>query len=129
MKKVVKSAFILSLVIAIWSCNSKKVESENTNDSVKSNVEAVKDTVAVEEISKDSTKTVAGKVLEINNGKDGYTAKIETKDKEIYYVTISHSNLKNHEQYKSVKVGEVLNVTGDYWKTEADNQITVRVIN
>jgi hypothetical protein len=117
------------LVIAIWSCNSKKVESENTNDSVKSNVEAVRDTVAVEEISKDSTKTVDGKVLEINNGIDGYTAKIETKDKEIYYVTISISNLKNHEQYKSVKVGEALNVTGDYWKTEADNQITVRVIN
>ena len=33
--------------------------------------------------------TVSGKVVSIENGKDGYTAKINTDKNEVYFATIS----------------------------------------
>jgi hypothetical protein len=74
-------------------------------------------------------KTVEGTVVEINNGKDGYTAKLETAEKEFYFVTISHANLRDVSQYKSVQIGDHLKVTGDLWQMEDANQITVRNID
>ncbi|MDR6845978.1 hypothetical protein [Flavobacterium granuli] len=73
-------------------------------------------------------KTIEGEVLEINQGKDGYTAKLKTNTEEIYFVTISHSNLKNPTQYKATKIGEKLKVSGEFWKMNGENQITVREI-
>ena len=128
MKKITQSAISFSLIMTIWSCNPKKEESKTLKDSVKTQVEISKDTIVTED-SKEISKTVEGKVLEINNGKDGYSAKIETKNKEIYFVTISHSNLKNQDQYKTFEVGEELNVSGDFWQMDAANQITVGSIN
>ena len=115
----------LSGVVALSSCNKKAEVKTETVD----NQEVVAtDSIVEPETPEIETKTVEGKVVEITPGKDGYTAKLETAEKEHYYVTISHSNLTNHEQYKSVKVGETLKVTGDFWKMEDKNQITVRVI-
>lgn len=73
-------------------------------------------------------KTIEGKVLEIYDGKDGYTAKIETAQKKIYFAIISYANLKDSNQFKSVTTGDMLKVTGDFWKIEGQNQITVRTI-
>jgi hypothetical protein len=73
------------------------------------------------------TKTIEGKVTEIQNGKDGYTAKVEVSKKS-YFVTISRINLKNPAQYKSVKVGDALKVSGEFWKLKKDNYITAREI-
>lgn len=74
------------------------------------------------------TKTIEGKVTEIQNGKDGYTAKVEVSKKLSYFVTISRINLKNSGQYKSVKIGDALKVSGDFWKLKKDNYITAREI-
>lgn len=129
MKNVTQNLALLSAVLAFASCNNKTATTTE-DKKVETTTEIAKDSVAPQaETSKEETKTVEGNVLEINNGKDGYTAKLETAEKEIYLVTISHSNLKNHEQYKTVKVGEKLKVTGDFWKTESENHITVREIN
>lgn len=123
MKKNVLKIVALAGVLTLSSC--VKVEKKETEV----NQEATaSDTISKPETPAVATKTVEGKVVEITNGKDGYTAKLETAEKEHYFATISHSNLTNHEQYKSVKVGETLKVTGDFWKMENDNQITVRVI-
>lgn len=125
MKRNLLKTVALSGILALSSCN-KKVE---VKTEIKENQEVVNnDTITEPEAPTVETKTVEGKVVEIIPGKDGYTAKLETAEKENYYVTISHSNLTNHEQYKSVKVGESLKVTGDFWKMEDKNQITVRVI-
>jgi len=125
MKKNILKLAVLSSVIALSSCvKTVKVETET-----KDNQEVVAtDSIVETETPAVETKTVEGRVVEITPGKDGYTAKLETAEKEHYYVTISHSNLTNHEQYKSVNVGETLKVTGDFWKMEDKNQITVRVI-
>ena len=128
--KNIQNLAMLSAVIAFASCESHKQKTV-----IESGIEVTKvrtpteDTIDKTENPPMKIETVEGKVVEINQGKDGYTAKLETKEKTFFFVTISHSNLKNHEQYKSVKVGETLKVTGDSWKLGDDNQITVREIN
>jgi len=126
MKSQIQNLAMLSAVIAFASCNTAKTETKSeipTETTV-----TASDSTAVEETPKAEIKTVEGKVQEIQNGKDGYTAKIETAEKEVYFVTISHSNLKDHTQYRSVKAGETLKVSGDFWKMENENHITVREI-
>lgn len=129
MKHNVQNLALLSAVIAFASCEShKKSTITETGTEVVKVRTPVEDTISIE-TPKEETRTVEGKVTAINNGKDGYTATLETTNKESYAVTISHANLKDHLQYKTVKIGDMLKVTGDYWKLEDVNQITVREIN
>jgi hypothetical protein len=72
--------------------------------------------------------TVKGVVKDINMGKDGYTAKLETPDGQLVAVTISRSNLNNPKQYKTVAVGDIIKVSGESWKLDGQSQITVRQI-
>ena len=126
MKSQIQNLAMLSAVIAFASCNTAKTE---TKAEIPTETTATaSDSTTVVETPKAEIRTVEGKVQEIQNGKDGYTAKIETAEKEVYFVTISHSNLKDHTQYKSVKAGETLKVSGDFWKMENENHITVREI-
>lgn len=127
MKSHIQNLAMMSAVIAFASCNTAKTETK-PEAQIETTVSETDTATAITEAPKSETKSVEGKVQDIQNGKDGYTAKIETSDKEIYFVTISHSNLKDHTQYKSVKVGETLKVSGDFWKTETENHITVREI-
>ena len=78
--------------------------------------------------SKTEKDWISGKVIEINKGKDGYTAKIEANNGETYFATISHANLKDPSQYKSVAVGETISVKGGQWNMENEKHITVREI-
>ena len=72
------------------------------------------------------SELISGSVDEIQQGKDGYTAKITATNGRLYYATISHSNLKNPRQYKTVKVGDTIQVKGDTWKMENEIHIIVR---
>jgi hypothetical protein len=130
MKHHIQNLAMLSAVIAFASCESNKKTTITESGTEITKVRTPgKDTINTEESPRAETKTVEGRVTEINQGKDGYTATIETSDKQLYAVTISHSNLKDHTQYKMVKVGDNLKVTGDYWKLQDKHQITVRIIN
>jgi hypothetical protein len=130
MKYNIQNLALLSAVIAFASCESNKKSTINeTGDEVVKVRTPTQDTVNKDEKPAADIRSVEGKVIDTNHGKDGYTAKIETSGKEIYAVTISHSNLKDPKQYKEVKAGETLKVTGDFWKMGEENQITVRVIN
>ena len=114
----------VSGIMALTSCNKKVNETTTIKDSIEvTTTEAVKtETPAVE------IKTVEGIVKSTNHGKDGFTAELETEDG-VYFVTISHSNLTDHAQYREVKEGDKLKVTGDSWMMDDKNQITVRVID
>lgn len=79
------------------------------------------------QVSPVETKTVEGIVESVQMGKDGYTAKLDSSG-EVYYVTISRSNLEEPEQYMSVKMGDTLRISGDLWLIEDRPQITVRQI-
>lgn len=105
---------ILSLALLL-SCGQKKQE-------------ALPVEIENETENQMSLKTISGEVKEIKHGKDGYTAKIITATNDVYFVTISHSNLIIPTQYKSVEVGDQLNISGDFWTMEGDKQITVREI-
>lgn len=107
-----KKLLLIPMLVVLVSCGESKSTTSATNETEKVM----------------STKTVEGKVTEIQNGKDGYTAKVQVSKKQVYFVTISRSNLKNPAQYKSVAVGDALKVSGDSWKLKNDNYITVREI-
>lgn len=124
MRNIFLKATLVLSVLSLLSCTKKnKVETPI--------METAKTETTSGEIQKEEVvlKSIQGKVIEIKNGKDGYTAKIETADKKFYFVTISHANLTDANQYKSVKEGDDLKVTGDFWKMENENQITVRSID
>jgi hypothetical protein len=72
--------------------------------------------------------TVKGIVKDINKGKDGYTARIETSAGQVVAATISRSNLKDPKQYRDLAIGDVVTVTGNTWKLDGVNQMTVRVM-
>ena len=83
------------------------------------------------ESSKEESKGyIKGKVESIQNGKDGYTAKIKTIEDDIYFVTISVPNLgrENAHQFRSVSIGETIEVKGEMWMMEDEKHITVRAI-
>ncbi|MHC0446865.1 hypothetical protein ACWA1F_15750 [Flavobacterium sp. 3-218] len=76
----------------------------------------------------DANNPVTGKVESIEGGKDGYTAKITTDSKEVYFATISIVNVGGPQNYKQVKIGDVISVKGEKWKTEDENHIKVTQI-
>lgn len=75
----------------------------------------------------EENQTVTGKVTAITNGKDGYTAVLQTADKKTYNATISRINLqKSGSEYKRYEEGETITVTGSTWvDTEGITYITV----
>jgi hypothetical protein len=76
----------------------------------------------------DTNGAVSGKVESIESGKDGYTAKITTDKKEVYFAVISIVNVGGPQNYKQLKIGDVVSVKGEKWKTEDENHIKVTEI-
>lgn len=76
----------------------------------------------------DANVPVSGRVESIEGGKDGYTAKITTDAKEVYFATISIVNVGGPQNYKQLKIGDVVSVKGERWKTEDENHIRVTEI-
>lgn len=72
--------------------------------------------------------TVSGKVISVEFGKDGYTAKINTDKNEVYFALISIVNVGGPQNYKQLKEGEEVTVKGEIWKTETENHIKVKEI-
>lgn len=127
--KNIQNLAMLTAVIAFASCQSNKRSTitETGNEVVKVRT-PTDDTINKTKIPEAKDLSAEGIVTDINQGKDGYTAKIETADNRIYYVTVSHSNLNDPAQYRSVKIGDKLSVSGEYWKLEGNEQITVHEI-
>lgn len=72
--------------------------------------------------------TISGKVVGVESGKDGYTAKISTDKNEIYFAVISIVNVGGPQNYKQLKEGEEVSLKGEIWKTETENHIKVKEI-
>lgn len=110
-----KSAAAFFALLLLINCGTKKIDApiKPTENQVEQKI---------------IKKTVSGVVTDINFGKDGYTAKLKNNKNEVYFITVSRINLNTPEQYKTVAVGEAMNVSGDYWTMEEQHQITVREI-
>lgn len=114
MKKII----ILPLLVFWAACAPEKKETQIQETAP----------VALPTSNRTETKTVSGKIIEIQTGKDGYTAKLMTSGQEIYWITISHANLENQQQYRSAAVGDQLEVSGELWQMNNENHITARHI-
>ncbi|MBF4517416.1 hypothetical protein IRZ71_13715 [Flavobacterium sp. ANB] len=77
---------------------------------------------------KDNNNAVTGKVDSIESGKDGYTAKVTTDAKEVYFATVSIVNVGGPENYKQLKIGDVVSLKGEIWKTDDEKHIKVTQI-
>lgn len=133
---------VASIAALAFACTEKK-ETENVEetpavqevvdatatdvDSVKPDAEEVADKSA--QLAEGTDVTVKGEITEINNGKDGYTAKIKMADGTVYFATISIPNLKDPKQYKKFNVGDVIKVKGKTYKIEEDTLIKVEELN
>ncbi len=63
---------------------------------------------------------VNGKIIHIENGKDGYMATLLTNDNKEYTATVSIANLnKRGQNYKKYDVGETITVEGPFWKDDS----------
>lgn len=71
---------------------------------------------------------ITGKVESIENGKDGYTAKINTDKNEVYFATVSIVNVGGPQNYKRFKEGDEVSVQGEIWKTDTEKHIKVTKI-
>ncbi len=120
MKISIQQMIVLSATLAFSSCG--QMDKMKKNDTTTDTIASVSPEIVV------VPRTIEGVVSNIQQGKDGYTAELKTKESEVYFVTISHSNLTDHASYKTVKIGENLKVTGDFWMMEKENHITVRQI-
>jgi hypothetical protein len=101
MKNLKKISFLLVLMTFVISCKTMKDNNVNT---------------------------VTGKVDLIEAGKDGYTAKISTATKEVYFATISIVNVGGPQNYKQLKIGDNVSVKGEIWKTDDEKHIKVTEI-
>ncbi|TDO84274.1 hypothetical protein EV143_101722 [Flavobacterium chryseum] len=77
---------------------------------------------------KDNNNSVTGKVDSIESGKDGYTAKVTTDTKEVYFAIISIVNVGGPQNYKQLKIGDVVSLKGEIWKTDDEKHIKVTQI-
>jgi len=71
---------------------------------------------------------VTGKVDSIESGKDGYTAKVTTDAKEVYFAIISIVNVGGPQNYKQLKIGDKVSLKGEIWETEGEKHIKVQEI-
>lgn len=131
MKKILCSAFVAVVLLA--SCKDKQAEehatpADTTTVAVDATATNEADTTGIAadaEPKEGDTVTVKGKVVEIEQGKDGYTAKLQIAENVEYSVTISIPNMTEPSEYRAVKPGEVIEVTGEFFKMGKENRLKV----
>lgn len=135
MKIKVLSAAVLLAAMLFTACNNKKEtnEQEAVTEIVDTTATALENEVATDTISFAKPKhkdgeviEITGEVTEINQGKDGYTAKLKTAEGKAFAATISIPNLDNPKQYRAVKAGDKITVKGEVTNLESDVLIIVR---
>ncbi|MFY0255254.1 hypothetical protein ACDQ55_14995 [Chitinophaga sp. 30R24] len=125
---VIPGAMLLA-ALSLNACqqSASHQETKDSTSAVQETPVTVTDTTAVvADTAATNEKEITGKVKEIENGKDGYTAKIEGEDGHTYAATISRANLKDPAQYKTLNTGDKVTVKGDSWMMGEEERITVR---
>lgn len=100
MKKIFVVTKLILVIFSITSCTTKQ-------------------TSTLTDIEKNSIATASGKIIKIENGKDGYMATIQDLKEKKYVITISIINLqKVSGKFKRYEVGDTISVKGPSWKDE-----------
>ena len=105
------------VILMLASCSKP---AEQQSETVKTNIP--------EDISEAPTdvpvvNSITGVVTEVQPGKDGYTANVKTTRQENVFVTVSRVNLKDPGQYRSVNVGDTVQVIGEEWEMNGETHL------
>ncbi len=115
---------LLAAALAFTACNEKKTDGLNNKAVDKT---AVDNTATAMPEAPEGAEiqhvTVKGSVLEIKNGKDGYTAKIKDDNGTFYFITVSRANLKDPNMYREIKVNDVIITSGEQWEMNGETHI------
>lgn len=138
-KNIIFGAAVVALCLT--GCNKKQPEGENPEElksyTVKGNLPPANTPADTTQATPQQAPadmavpaegeevTLRGKVTEITPGKDGYMAKLKIAEGQFFTATISIPNMKDPKQYKKVNVGEMVTVTGSYFKLGKDNGVKV----
>lgn len=100
MKNHISVLLLILLSINIIACKNLKMNTKN------------------ETINTQNQITVTGKIINIENGKDGYTALIKDANDIQYHAVISRTNLlkANTSEYIRYEIGDKITVSGTFWK-------------
>lgn len=121
MKTKIITLGLAVILLSITACSEKKdaVTTQDPSAAIDAidTTAAINDTTAIESVPAETVTegtdiTVKGEVTEITRGKDGYMAKIKDGQGKLYTATISIPNMTDPKQFRAVKVGEVISVTG-----------------
>lgn len=120
------------IIIALFTgfafiCCGEKKTADGLSTEAKDSTEVVNTATDKEEVAALHTR-VTGTVMEIQQGKDGVTARIKDSDGKFYSVTISIPNLKDPEQYREVKIDDVITVSGEQWEMDGNTHIKVTAL-
>ncbi len=122
--KNIKYAVLLAAIIAFTACNDKKKDGL-TNNAI--DTTAVDNTAIANPEAPGGAETnfvnVTGIVTEVQNGKDGYTAKIKDPDGVYYFITVSIPNLKDPNGFREAAVNDEITVSGEQWEMEGETHI------
>lgn len=137
MKKITFTLLAIALIATSCAKKDATPEEQMAADTIAKEAEnnsavAERDTVVQAATANAAVKpdgkelTVKGTVTEIMPGKDGYTAKLKADDGKVYMAIISIPNME--KEYKQVKAGENITVTGEAYTIEEDITIKVKKI-
>lgn len=98
----------------------------------KRNIQEVQEIIEADEAKANDTNVISvqGKIISIENGKDGYMATIESQDGQKYIATISIINLqKSGGVFERFEVGQTIEVSGEFWEDASGaKNITVQQV-
>ncbi len=78
---------------------------------------------------KESEMTISGLATAIINGKDGYTATIETKEKKTYTAIVSIPNLGKDGGYQRIIIGDEATLQGKVLPSDEHQLIVTKIID
>ncbi len=127
-----KLLITISTIAVLTACNDKKQNTAEEPAVIElediipaDNTEVATPDASLIKYTDGEVITIEGRVTEIINGKDGYTAKIYSPEGEVFSATISIPNMKNPKDYKTVEVDDDITVTGEVVNLENDILIKV----
>ncbi|MDA3614614.1 hypothetical protein [Polluticaenibacter yanchengensis] len=116
-RSIILGAVALSLIIASCGDSANKTNTESTPTEIQP---ATPENTEMKDENTNKEIEVSGKIIKIENGKDGYMATLDIGDGKTYVATISVVNLqKSNSEYKAHKEGETITVKGPSWTDDA----------
>ncbi len=112
MKTKIKTIVLFFAAVLTVSCATQTNEEQQVQEAAETN-------------ETNEVTTISGTVRAIENGKDGYTASVETANGETYNAVISIVNLGGPENFSRLKIGDKVRLQGLAFVVNETKQLVV----